>query len=245
MKLESFTVLADLIGKSELGKVEYLAYYLAENKQEPEFKISDVCATLFALGFASSNQTRLKAKVKASRSFVKGSNKALFKLSAARLKELRQEFPEITESEEIDSDDSLLPEILLKETGRSYLTKIAQQINAAYENNLFDGCALMMRRLLEVLLIHAFEKQGLEADIQDADGSYQNLKTLINKAKSRREIQLSNDAKKDLDKFRELGNLSAHRVKYNCRRDDIRPVRAEFRAAIEELIYAAGLNGCS
>lgn len=242
MKIENFAELADLVEKPELGKVECLAYYLAENKQEPEFRLSDISTILVALGFATPNQSRLKANVKASRSFVKGNEKDLYRLSATRLKQLRQIYPEITESEEIISDDSLLPEILLKETGRHYLTKIAMQVNAAYENNLFDGCALMMRRLLEVLLIHAFEEHKLETEIQDADGSYQNLKTIINKAKSRKEISLSNNVKKDLDKFRELGNLSAHRVKYNCRRDDIRPIRAAYRAVIEELIYAAGLS---
>ncbi len=118
---------------------------------------------------------------------------------------------------------------------------MAQQINSAYENNLFDACALMMRRLLEILIIHCFESEGIEDQIKDSDGSYQNLKSLINKAKSKPEIKLSSDVKKDIDQFRELGNLSAHRVKYNCRRDDIRPLRLGYRAVIEELLYAAAL----
>ena len=165
----------------------------------------------------------------------------MFRLSAKKLASLKSAYPDVSESEEILSDDSILPEILLQETKRSYLVKLAQQINSAYEHNLFDACSLMMRRLLEVLLIHCFEHANIEADVKDSEGNYQNLKTLINKAISRTEIRISNDVRKDMDKFRELGNLSAHRVKYNCRRDDIRVTKLEYRAVIEELLYVSGL----
>jgi hypothetical protein len=241
MKIENFSKLTMLSERTELEKVELLAYYLSENKQESEFTISDVSSFIFALGFAKPNQSRLKNKVIKSKSFVKGSAKDTYRLAVKKLEQLRNILPEISEAEEIVSDDSILPEVLLQETKRPYLIKLAQQINASYENNLFDACSLMMRRLLEVLLIHAFEKAGIEGDVKDAEGNYQNLKTLINKAISRPEINISNDVKKDIDKFRELGNLSAHRVKYNCRRDDIRTTKLEYRATIEELLYASGL----
>ncbi len=241
MKVEHFSNSALLTDKKELEKIEYLAFYFSENKAQHEFTVPDMCSILVGLGFARPNATRLKAKIQKSKSFVKGSKKDLFRLSVKRCNELRVEMPDLSENEEIASDDSLLPEILFKEARRNYLLKVAQQINASYENNLFDACALMMRRLLEILLVHCFEEKGIEDQIKDADGNYQNLKTLINKAKSNAEINLSNDAKKDIDNYRELGNLSAHRVKYNCRRDDIRLLRIGYRAIVEELLYAARL----
>lgn len=241
MKIEQFCIQFDLVNKLEIEKVEYLAYYLVENKQEPEFTVSDISSLIFALGFAKPNQTRLRHKVAKSTSFVKGSKKGLFRLSPKKLASLKSSHPAVSESEEILSDDSILPEILLQETGRPYLIKLAQQINSAYEHNLFDACSLMMRRLLEVLLIHCFEHVNIEDDVKDSDGNYQNLKTLINKAGSRVEIAISNDVKKDMDKFRELGNLAAHRVKYNCRRDDIRKIKLAYRAIVEELLYVGGL----
>jgi hypothetical protein len=241
MKIEQFSSMAGLLEKSEIDKVEHLAFYFQENKEQPEFTIKDMSSILVALGFAQPNLTRLKGKIQKSASFVKGAKKDFFRLSVKRVSGLRAIYPSLSESEEIISDDSLLPEVLLKETNRSYLIKAAQQINAAYENNLFDACALMMRRLLEILLIQCFESKGISEQIQDDDGAYQNLKTLINKAKSSSEIGLSSEAKKDIHSFRELGNLSAHRVMYNCRRDDIRTLRVEYRAVIEELLYAANL----
>lgn len=241
MKVEQFAGIADLANKAELEKIEHLAFYFLENKEQAEFTVADMSAILVGLGYAKPNTARLKGKIKKSSAFVNGSKKDQFRLSVKRSAALRIDFPDLSESEEIISDDSLLPEILFKEANRLYLLKVAQQINAAYENNLFDGCALMMRRLLEILLIHCFESAGIESQVQDAEGNYQNLKTLINHAKSKPEIKLSSGVKKDIDDFRELGNLSAHRVKYNCRRDDIRPLRLGYRAVIEELLYVSGL----
>lgn len=241
MKIEHFSKLAALTEKTELEKVEMLAYFLSENKEESEFTIGGISSFIFALGFAKPNQSRLKNKIIKSKAFVKGSTKTTHRLSVKRLEQLREAYPGISEAEEISSDDSILPEVLLQETKRPYLIKLAQQINACYENNLFDACSLMMRRLLEVLLIHAFENVGIDDDVKDAEGNYQNLKTLINKAISRPEVNISSDVKKDIDKFRELGNLSAHRVKYNCRRADIRTSKLEYRATIEELLYVSGL----
>lgn len=241
MKVEYFSSFSQLPDKTELERVELLAFFFSETKDQPEFTISEISAVLSALGFARPNTSRLTNNIRKSKNFINGSKTGLYRLSQRKLVELKNNFPELSDNEEIISDDSLLPEILFKGTKRNYLIRVAQQINASYENNLFDSCALMMRRLLEILLIHCFEAHGMQDQVQDEDGNYQNLKTLINKAKSKSEIKLSSDVKKDIDDFRELGNLSAHRVKYNCRKDDIRKLRMGYRAVIEELLYCASL----
>ncbi len=241
MKLENFSVTADLLNKTELERVALIAFYFQTNKGQPEFTISDISILLTSLGFAKPNATRLRTNITKSASFIKGANHNTYRLSAKKLSTLSSEFPNTSESEEIISDDSLIPEILFSQTRRHYLLKAAQQINAAYEHNLFDACTLMMRRLLEILLIHCFEHKGIENQVKDEEGNYQNLKTLINKAISKPEIKLSPETKKEMDKFREIGNLSAHRVRYNCRKKDIQPFRIEYRAMVEELLYECGL----
>jgi len=242
MKLEEFNRVADLASQTELQKVARLAFYLAENKDQDEFEVGEVSNLLFALGYAQPNQARLRNRLQKSNDFVKGTKTGRFRLSVRVKSRMRQIVPGINESEEILSDDSILPEILLSETRRTYLVRIAQQINSAYEHNLFDACALMLRRLLEILLIHSFKNCGIEQESKDGDGNYLRLKTLINKAKARPEIGLSPSTKQAIDDFRELGNLSAHRITYNCRRDDIRKIRLEYRAVVEELLYKAGLQ---
>jgi hypothetical protein len=242
MKIEQYARKVLLDEASEIQKVELLAYFFSENKDQSEFSLAGIAEILVALGYAHPNISRLKAKVKSSASFIKGSKKDFFRLSVSTRKLLKEKYPNIGNSEEIVSDSSLIPEILFDKIRRPYLERIVQQINAAYENNLFDACALMMRRLLEILLIHTFEEAGIVSDIVDTEGGYQNLKTMINKAKSRSEIGLSGGVRKTIDQFRELGNLSAHLIRYNCRQDDIRPIRMDYRAVIEELLYKAGLK---
>lgn len=242
MRVEEFSRIAEFCNVSELERIALLAYYYADNKNEQEFKLRDLIAVLVALGFAQPNTSRLNQRIRRSREFIKGSEEGTYRLSVQALNRLRQSLPQVNESEEVISDDSLIPEVLFEESRRGYLVKLAKQINASYENNLFDACSLMMRRLLEVLLIHVFQKLGVEAEIKDEDGNYQNLKTLINKAKSRKDISLSPQTKRTIDEFRELGNLSAHLITYSCRRDDIRPLRMDYRAVIEELLYKAGLT---
>lgn len=241
MKIDVFSTTNKLSEKTELEKVELLAFYFLENKAQQEFSISDMAAVLCGLGFAKPNTSRLREKIIKSQSFIKGSQENFHRISQKKYNELKKKLPNITTSEEIISDDSILPEILVQSAKRQYLTRIVQQINSTYEKNSFDACTLMMRRLLEILLIHCFETAEIQEQIKDEEGNYQNLKTLINKAISKPEIKLSSETKKEIDHFRELGNLSAHRIRYNCRRDDIRNIRLTYRAIIEELLYLAKL----
>ena len=241
MNLNSFSLNYGLADLKEIGKAELLAYFLSEVDGVVEFEPRVISSLIADMGFAQVNNSRLIQKIRLHKSFVKGKKKGTFKLSVKRLSELKNLYPDISESEEVISDSSILPDNLLKDTKRGYLIKLGQQINSAYENNLFDACSLMMRRMLEVLLIHCFEEAGIESQIKDSDGNYQNLKSIINKANSSAVLDLSNDAKKEIHEFRELGNLSAHRVKYNCRKNDIKPTRLKYRAIIEELLYASNL----
>lgn len=242
MTVDQFARFAVLEDATEIEKVASLAYYFYANKDQPEFTVKEMADIISALGYAAPNAHRLKDKVKAAKTFIKGSKADYFRLSVVARKSLEERWPDLSATEEIISDSAILPEILITEVRRPYLDRIAKQINAAYENNMFDCCALMMRRMLEVLLIHSFQHAGIVDQITDTDGSIQPLKTLINKAKSLTEIKMSGGISKSIDQFRELGNLSAHLIHYSCRRDDIRHMRMEFRAVIEELLYLAGLK---
>lgn len=238
MKLDHFVNLTNISSLRELEKVEIIAYYFSEFKDEPEIDLVNISAILVSLGYARPNISRLKNKVIKSKTFIKGSGDT-FRLSVKKKQELKQLYP-VSSTEEIESDDSILPEVIFEATGRQYLIKLSKQINASYERNLFDAASLLMRRLLEILLIQTFQKKGLDSEILESDESYVNLKTLINKASSSKTIGLSPSTKKSIDQFRELGNLSAHRIMFNCRQSDIRTLKIEYRAICEELLYTAG-----
>lgn len=54
----------------------------------------------------------------------------------------------------------------------SNVQSLCKQINASYENNLYDCTAVIMRRLLESLLVLSYQKLGIEPDIMDKSGMH-------------------------------------------------------------------------
>lgn len=241
MNLEKFNKLARLKGEKEISKAAYIGFFLYEYLGQEDFSVEDISKKLMSLGYVPPNPGRLRKKIRESKSFINGFSRDRFRLSVNARSDLQIVLCESDETEKNSSGDSLFPEALMQETSRKYLVRIVQQINSSYEHNLFDACALMMRRLLEILLIHSFEAIEMGDDIKDADGRYIKLVSLINKAKSSPTMGLSPESKTIIDDVRELGNLSAHRIQYNCRRTDIGNIRMAYRALIEELLYKAAL----
>lgn len=122
-----------------------------------------------------------------------------------------------------------------------YLDRLARQINAAFEHAVFDGCAVLMRRLVEVLLILTYEHARIDATITNADGNYVDLSRIIDDAKGNRLLKLSRNTKKHLDRYRTLGNFSAHKIYYSCSRTDIAEALVEYRALVQELLAKSGI----
>lgn len=125
----------------------------------------------------------------------------------------------------------------------SNVQSLCKQINASYENNLYDCTAVIMRRLLESLLVLSYQKLGIEPDIMDKSGMHHiSLDKIIKNAEQNTTLSLSSNTRKDMALFKELGNYSAHKIWYNCTQGDIKPHILKYRAIIEELFFKAGLK---
>lgn len=193
------------------------------------------------LNLPSPNSSRLKKNIEKSRQIIKGTQPKTFRLHANEINKLEVSFPSLNiKDEEIECGETILPEKLYKDT-RGYIESIAKQINASYENNIFDGCAVLMRRLLEILLIQSYENLGIQDSIKGKNGDYVLLDGIINNATGNKKLNLSRNAKKNLNGYRELGNFSAHKIYYNCKRNDIDKFIFNYRVDIEELLYKAGI----
>lgn len=228
--------------KKELDKCLYLAYYFIVKKEQVEFSIDDLIQAFDELHFSRPNVSRLKANLKKSKLFIAGSEASSFKLHSKSISALDKEIPELkSKSEDVVSDDALLPESLFSGT-RGYIESLSKQINASYENNIFDGCAVLMRRLIEILLIHSYEKHGIDAEIKDSDGNYKMLNHIVANAKGNSVLALSRNTKESIETYRTLGNFSAHKIFYNAKRRDIDAAQKEFRASVEELLYKSGIK---
>lgn len=137
---------------------------------------------------------------------------------------------------------TILPNALFQGL-QSNFQSLCRQINASYENNLYDCTAVIMRRLLEGLLVLSFQNAGIESEIMDKSGKHHvALDQIIRTAEQDEALALSANTKKDMMLFKDLGNYSAHKIWYCCTQGDIKPHILKYRAIIEELLYKSGLK---
>src|SRR5688572_24995084 len=55
---------------------------------------------------------------------------------------------------------------------RGYIETVVQQINGCYENGWYDACGVMIRRLVETLIIEAFEHCKIDSQIKNSSGDF-------------------------------------------------------------------------
>ena len=124
---------------------------------------------------------------------------------------------------------------------RGYIERTVHQINGTYENGWYDACAVMLRRLIEILIIEAFEKHRITSRIKDDNGNFYRLNKLITKTYNESTWTLENNGE-ILRKLKDIGNWSAHKRRYNTNRHDIDKHLTNIRLAVQELTYLAGLK---
>lgn len=141
----------------------------------------------------------------------------------------------------IDEEEGLFPLTILSQANRGYLVSIGRQMNGCFSTGWYDASAVMMRRLLEIALIEAFEAHGLASKITDSGGNYLQLSDLITAALSEQSLRLSRNAKKFLPTLRDVGHMSAHGRYFNAKKLDLESVRQGCRVTIEEFLHHAKL----
>jgi hypothetical protein len=137
--------------------------------------------------------------------------------------------------------NELFPLVLITKANRGYLVTITNQMNGCFREGWYDACAVMMRRLVELVLIAAFDGQGIEHKIKDARGDYVQLSDLIDRALAEPKLKLSRNSKKELPKLRNLGHRSAHGRHFTAQASDIQKVEDGLRVVVEEFLHHAGL----
>lgn len=240
MNIQQFAALCDFAALSEVEKACHLAfYYLKVNKQE-HFTVSDAALWLPKAGSAHPNKTRLAERLRNSPNTLRDGGG--FRLTLGYVDELERKYPAVGEkSQDIVDLGTILPEADYEKT-RGYIERLAKQINASYEQNIFDGCAVLMRRLVEILLVLCYQQLAIDHEIKDAAGNYFMLDGIITNARGNTVLNLSRNGKTAVETFRTLGNFSAHKIEYTCKREYIKPEIANFRALVSELLHKAGIR---
>ncbi len=138
-------------------------------------------------------------------------------------------------------EDAIFPLALLAKTRRGYLSHIARQMNGSFEMGWYDACAVMMRRLVEVSIIEAYEGRKIEARIKNLNGDYLQLTDLVKHALGEPALGLSRNTKGLLPQLRDVGHMSAHGRFFTAHKSDIEKVRKGCRVVVEEFLHKAGV----
>ncbi len=136
---------------------------------------------------------------------------------------------------------SIVPHSIVRGT-RGYIENVANQANGCYENGWYDSCAVMIRRLIETLIIEAFEKHSIAQKIKNPQGDFFYLRDLIGLCVTETAWNLSRNCKQALPKLKDIGDKSAHSRRYIAHRGDVDPLLADIRLVVQELTYLAGLK---
>jgi hypothetical protein len=121
-----------------------------------------------------------------------------------------------------------------------YLREIVFEINRCFRNGAYNGCSVLMRRLLETLIIQAHEKKGTVAMAQNqSTNRFYKLEKLIDDLISTNPFNLSRNALDALPTLKRIGDWGAHNRNILIRQSDIENVKAEGRLCFEELLRHA------
>ncbi|MEC5425643.1 hypothetical protein QGM71_19370 [Virgibacillus sp. C22-A2] len=244
MQLLDFIKLTQLNTCTEVERAKLLCFYHYKETGETLFTMSLISNLMKQCGYNAPNSSRLRDKLLKGKDKVFLSEKSYnnkFSFIPTKLQELMKNLNGAwSDTETIESSSELLEES--KFCGkRKYLDKLIQQINHSYAHNCYDACAVLMRRLFEVVLVLSYQHLNIDDDIKNNSGSgYIMLDGIVKNAKNNNTLKLSR-IKNEFDTFRKVGNFSAHNITYTAGKKDIDDIKLNYRVMLEELFNKAGL----
>lgn len=244
MQIFEFKTSNELTVKPEAERAKLLCYYQYKENGIMSFSMTSIADLIVSAGFNTPNTSRLKdalTKGKARAFLVSKTNKGTLEFIPSVLQELDLSVGQAwVDTTEITSNSEMIDES--KFCGqRHYLTRLVKQINSSYENHCYDACAVLLRRLFEVVLILSYENLKVNDSIKSTDGRYFMLEAIVNNAKGNSTLNLPSRVRNDLDIIREVGNLSAHGITYTAGKKDVDDIKLKYRVMLEELYCKAGL----
>lgn len=191
-------------------------------------------------GLGNPNSTQLAAQLRKSRYTLESSKG--FRLKPTGTAYIAERVaPVLQVSPKIDQSAGFLPKHIWTET-RSYIHSISEQINGCYQFGFYDAASVLVRRLVETLLIEAYEHIGSDSRIRGQDGDYVMLSGIINDAVERQGLSLGRETKRSLRSLKELGDRAAHNRRYTAGRADMDKLQAGLRVVVDELVQLAELR---
>lgn len=236
-KLDNFILhIENFLTLTASKKIDFFVYFLLiiqKNDGITSKEIEECFQKLHIQPYSNTAQylaTKSKGK---NNQFIKGKNGKYY-LERSYKESIDKQFGKIPIPKA--SSSKYLPFEIFDDT-RGYIQQIAEQTINSYDLGLYDACAVLTRKLLEVLIIECFERHKVDNLIKKPDGCFLYLSDLITELLKEPTWNISRNAKQSLPKIKKIGDLSAHNRRYFARKNDADLIRDDLRIVLEELIH--------
>lgn len=241
-ELSHFATGLAAIQLTEVEVAVALLWFIEETGEAPEASAADLARTMHDLALKPAvNVSRLAVRLRLHSATVQGKAPGAFRVRLGSKPQLAERYAGLLEVRPpLKIAKAILPPDAFAGT-RRHLEKIVYQINGTYEMQFYDGCAVLCRRLMETLLIEAFEKAGKGAAIKH-QGEYLPLSGVLSAARSGQHIKLPRGAGDVLEEVKNLGDAAAHSRTYITRKADIDHLTLNYRRVISDLAHLADIK---
>ncbi len=241
--LPSFAEGIAKLGLTEVGCAIALLWYFDQKEAKSELRPAYLAELMQDLSLRRRiNVTRLGRQLLANRDVMRGKEMGTVRLRVASKPRLSSRYNEIAGTVAPPTADTHIIPAGLFENTRPHLESLVTQINGTYQHGFYDACAVMCRRLLECLLLLAFERAEKADVIRDGTGEYRAFADIIGLASSNRHIKLTRGAGAVMGKIGYVGDLAAHHPTYTTRQKDIDEQRPGLRRVVSELAHLAEIK---
>lgn len=144
----------------------------------------------------------------------------------------------------INHAEGYIPEAVWIDT-RSYIENVCRQLNGCFVHAYYDAAFVMLRRLMETLIIEAYDHLNRRAEIDESSGNPHMFGKLVERAKgenNHKGLSIGRNTKNALEEVKKLGDRAAHDRRFNACAADLTKIQVDVRAGVQDLIQVASLK---
>ncbi len=224
------------LGLTQTEEAIALLWFYRQTQTFDERSANELAADFRDEGYTSPNATRLADALRHSKKTVNGRRRGTFQINSRYLDELETSYGGFLNARV----ETVHPHVLPMDFGRGtrHLEQLVNEVNGSYQSAYYDGCAVLLRRILESLIISVFIAKKKTDSIR-VNGTFLQLEALIERVLAFDELHLSRDARRIMQQLKEIGDVAAHNRTHLTSQQDIDDVKIGARRILNELLQAA------
>jgi hypothetical protein len=247
LPLEDFCQIVKQLQRSNAEKALALLWYYDRTRPDVAMTSGQLTRVLVDYHIGTPNATQLAEAIRKTK--FANETRTGFSLRPGSRSAIHEWLPTGIEGMQpaMDHSSGFLPDAVWTGT-RGYIESVCKQFNGCFRACYYDAASVMLRRLMETLIIEAYEYLKREGEIKDSDGNYFMLKNLVERACGKPPhagLNLGRDAKRNLEDVKALGDKSAHNRRFVAHAPDLINIQSGVRTTTQELIQIAHLKKSS